>query len=196
MSNDTAVWARGVFQATGERWTMLNDTGLLIIRVAVGLIVAGHGAQKLFGWFEGPGIEGFAGMTSKIGLRPARFWAFMAGISEFGGGLLLALGLLSPLGSLGIIAAMAMAILKVHWAKGLWATKGGFELPLTNLAAALALAFTGPGAYALDTLLGIALPEPLTLWGGLALVILGLVVALLGQGRQEAPAGQTGRGRA
>ena len=81
-----------------------------------------------------------------------------------------------------------MAIVTVHWGKGLWNTNGGSELPLTNLAAALSLALTGPGVYSLDAALGIALPQPITLWGGLALVILGVMVALLGQARQHAPA--------
>jgi putative oxidoreductase len=173
---------------------MLNDVGLLILRVVIGLYLAGHGAQKLFGWFEGSGMEKLTSGLGTMGLRPAPFWAFMAGISEFGGGVLTALGLLSPLGPLGIIAAMIMANIVSHRGKGLWAAKGGRELPLTYLAAALALAFTGPGVYALDPALGIVLPEPLTLWGGLLLVILGVVVALLGRARQEVPAGQAGRG--
>ena len=113
---------------------MLSDIGLLILRLVVGLILAGHGAQKLFGWFGGPGLQGTTGWLRQLGLRPAPFWAFMAGLSEFGGGLLLALGLLNPLGSLGIIGAMLMAIILVHWSKGLWNANGGSESPLTNLA--------------------------------------------------------------
>ena len=129
---------------------MFSDVGLLILRMVVGLYLAGHGAQKLFGWFEGPGMEKLTGAFRTMGLRPAPFWAFMAGISEFGGGVLTALGLLAPLGPLGIIAAMIMANIVGHRGKGLWAAKGGRELPLTYLAAALALALLGPGAYALD----------------------------------------------
>ena len=162
----------------------------------VGLLVAGHGAQKLFGWFGGPGLKGFAGWLESMGLRPASFWAVMAGLSEFGGGMLLALGLLNPLGSLGIIAAMLMGIITVHWGKGLWNTNGGSELALINLTVALALALSGPGAYALDPMLGIALPQPLIFGVGLVLVFLGIAAALLGQARQEAPTGHAGRGRA
>jgi len=169
---------------------MWSDIGLLILRLVVGLIMAGHGAQKLFGWFGGPSLQGTTGWLRSLGLRPALFWALMAGLSEFGGGLLLALGFLSPLGSLGLIGAMLMAIILVHWGKGLWNANGGSETPLTNLAAALALAFTGPGAYALDTVLGIKLPEPITLLVGLVVVVLAVAVALLSQARQPAPAGQ------
>jgi putative oxidoreductase len=170
---------------------VLTDVGLLVLRVVVGLYLAGHGAQKLFGWSGGPGLEKMTGGMRMMGLRPARFWAFMAGISEFGGGLLTALGLLSPLGPLGIIAAMIMANIVGHRGKGLWAAKGGRELPLTNLAAALALAFIGPGGYALDPLLGIALPEPLTAVGGLVLVILGVLAALVSRAPQPAQTTQS-----
>ncbi len=149
--------------------------------------MAGHGAQKLFGWFDGPGLAGIAGWLGSTGMRPASFWAFMAGLSEFGGGLLFTLGLLSPLGNLGMIAVMIMAIIKGHWGKGLWAHKGGWELALTYLVVALALALTGPGAYSLDSVLGITLSEPISIGGGLVLVISGVAVALLGQVPQKTP---------
>ena len=164
------------------------DLALLVLRVVVGLLMAGHGAQKLFGWFGGHGLKGTAGWLGSTGMRPATFWAFMAGLSEFGGGLLVVFGLLSPLGELGIIAAMVMAIVKGHLGKGIWNTNGGSELPLTYLVVALALAFSGPGAYSLDNLLGVTLPQPITLLGGLAAVAVGVAVALLSQVRQPAPA--------
>jgi putative oxidoreductase len=167
---------------------MFADFGLLVLRLVVGFILFGHGAQKLFGWFGGHGLKGTAGWLGSIGMQPANFWAFMAGLSEGAGGLLLALGFLSPIGSLGIIAAMVTAILKVHWGKGIWNMNGGFELPLTNVAVALAVAFAGPGAYSMDALLGIRLPEPITLIAGLVVVAIGVAAASFAQTRQTAPA--------
>ncbi len=167
---------------------MSADFGLLVVRVIVGLLLFGHGSQKLFGWFGGHGLKGTAGWLGSIGMQPATFWAFMAGLSEAAGGLLLALGFLNPIGSLGIIAAMLTATFKVHWTKGIWNMNGGMEFPLTNIAVALGIALTGPGAYSLDAMLGIRLPEPITLVGGLVLVLIGVAGASFAQARQSAPA--------
>src|SRR5574341_529530 len=132
------------------------DVALLLLRVIVGLLLAGHGAQKLFGWFKGPGLGGFTGWLGSMGFRPARAWAWIATICEFGGGLLFALGLFSPLGSLGIAASMLTAASKVHWPK-IWATEGGIEFPLVNLSVVTAVGIAGPGAYSLDNAFGIRL---------------------------------------
>ena len=87
----------------------MSNLATLILRVVLGSLLAGHGAQKLFGSFEGPGLEGTAGFMEMLGLRPGRPWAVLAGLSEFGGGVLTTLGLLHPVGPVGVIGAMAMA---------------------------------------------------------------------------------------
>ncbi|GAB4075216.1 DoxX family protein [Barrientosiimonas marina] len=127
--------------------------GLLIIRLMVGLTFIGHGSQKLFGWFNGGGIKGTAGFFESIGIKPGAAMAVMAGLSEVGGGLLLALGFLTPLASLLIIGAMLMAIIKVHGPNGFWSSNGGFEYNLIIIAVAIGIALVGPGAYAIDALI-------------------------------------------
>jgi putative oxidoreductase len=157
---------------------MSYDLGILVLRLVVGGLMFGHGAQKLFGWFGGYGLAGTgAFFAGHLRLRPAAFWTVMAGLTEAGGGLLLALGLLSPLGSLGIIAAMLLAIILVHWPR-LWMTDNGVEYHLVLIAAVAAVALAGPGAYSLDAALGIALPVPSTFLVGLVLVLIGTVLAL------------------
>ncbi len=106
-------------------------------------MIAAHGVQKLFGWFEGPGLKGFGGWMGSIGLQPAWAWALAGALGETGGGLLLALGLLTPLGSLGIIGAMLMAIFLAHWSKGFWGQKGGYEFPLVLLVSSLCSGWSG-----------------------------------------------------
>jgi putative oxidoreductase len=156
----------------------MKDFGLLILRLTLGGLLAGHGAQKLFGWFGGHGLEGTSGWMESMGLRPGRPWAFLAGLTEFGGGLLTLLGLLNPLGPLGIISSMGMATAKVHWGKPIWVTSGGAELPITNTAAALAVALAGPGRLSLDHALGLRLPRRLVLVPGLLMAAAGIAAGL------------------
>jgi putative oxidoreductase len=155
---------------------MSIDTGLLLIRVVVGLILAAHGAQKLFGWFGGYGLRPTGSFLATTGLRPGVLWAFLGGLSEFGGGVALALGFLSPLGGVGVIAAMTTAALTVHWPR-FWMSDNGIELTLTNGLVALGLALAGPGRYSVDAALGIALPQPATLIVGLAAALVGVSIA-------------------
>jgi putative oxidoreductase len=135
------------------------DAALLIVRLVVGLYVAAHGAQKLFGWFEGHGLSATQELVGgMLGYRPAWLWTLAVTLAELVGGLLPALGLLSPIGAIGVAAAMLSATLVPHWSKGPFGTRGGYEQPLTNLAVAISVALAGPGAYSLDSLLGISVP--------------------------------------
>lgn len=134
----------------------------MIIRLAFGLAVAAHGAQKLFGTFEGPGLQGWTGMMGKLGIRPERPFAVASAVNEFGGGLLVAIGFLMPIGPLAVAASMAVAAVAVHLPRGFWNQQGGYEYPLLVLAAMLGLSLTGPGALSLDYALGLQLPEPAT----------------------------------
>lgn len=131
---------------------MIN-TGLLIIRLVIGVLFVGHGAQKLFGQFGGYGLKGTGGWFESIGMKPGVTMALLAGLAEFVGGILFVLGLLTPLAGILIAGTMIMAIVKVHAANGLWATSNGYEYNLTLLAVAIGIALIGPGQYALDTFL-------------------------------------------
>jgi putative oxidoreductase len=158
------------------------DLALIVLRVVVGLLFMGHGAQKLFGAFGGGGMKGTADMFDAIGLRPGRLHAPAGGAAEFIGGALLALGLLTPIGAALVIAVMVAATVTVHLAKGIWATNGGYEYNLVMIAAAFALAGAGPGSWSLDNALGIDWSS--TGWGLAALgagVLGGLVAVASGR---------------
>jgi putative oxidoreductase len=127
--------------------------GLLIIRLVIGVLFIGHGAQKLFGWFGGHGLKGTGGWFESIGMKPGVTMALLAGLAELVGGVLFALGLLTPLAAILIAATMFMTILKVHGQNGIWATSNGYEYNLTLLAVAIGIALIGPGQYALDAIL-------------------------------------------
>ncbi len=127
--------------------------GLLIIRLVIGLLFIGHGAQKLFGWFGGYGLKGTGGWFDSIGMKPGVTMALFAGLAELVGGILFALGFLTPLAGIIIAGTMLIAIFKVHGPNGLWATANGYEYNLTILVVAIGIALTGPGKYALDTIL-------------------------------------------
>ena len=150
------------------------ETGLLIVRLVAGLLLAGHGAQKLFGWFGGHGLEGTGGFFGTMGYRPPRTMAFLAGLGEAAGGALLTLGLLNPLGVAAVIAVMLNVIVAAHFGKGPWASQGGWELPGLYAASAAGLGFSGPGRYSLDRLFGWHLAG--NAWG-LAAFVVGVVAA-------------------
>src|SRR6266480_1259036 len=124
--------------------------GLLILRLVIGLTVAAHGAQKLFGWWGGSGMTGWTGAMNRMRIRPAAPWAWMSALAELLGGLAFAAGLLSPLGTFAISGSMLVAIALVHWPKGFWTTKGGYEFNLAILGAVIGVALIGPGPLSLD----------------------------------------------
>jgi putative oxidoreductase len=151
-----------------------NGTGnlaALILRSALGTLMTGHGAQKVFDLFGGPGMEGTTGSRERLGLEPGKPWSVMAGASEFGGGVLALLGFLNPLGPVGVIGSMAMATTKAHWGKPIWVAEGDAELPVSNIAAATALIVGGFGRYSLDRPFGLRLPGQLVPLGLVAVII-------------------------
>jgi putative oxidoreductase len=151
------------------------NTGLLVLRLVFGLLLVGHGSQKLFGLFGGPGLDGAGGFFHSLGFRPGKPMAIVAGASEAGAGVLLVLGLLTPLASAAVIGTLVVAG-SVHWAGGLWAQDSGFEMPLLYVTAAAALAFTGPGLYSLDHAFGL---QSLAGFGwGLTAVVVGALSGL------------------
>lgn len=162
--------------------------GLLLLRLTVGLTLAAHGTQKLFGWFDGPGLDGAGKGMEMLGFLPGRRHAFMAGLAEVGGGLLLALGFVTPVAASIVFAVMLVASVSAHRKQGFFITSGGYEYTLVLGVSGLSVAFTGPGMLSLDTLLGLHLEG--TPWGAGAMLI-GLVGgAIQLRGRRRAPTPQ------
>jgi len=128
------------------------EWGLLLLRVVVGLLFAGHAMQKLAGWFGGYGLAGTGGFFESIGIKPGRTMALLAGLAELVGGLLFAFGLFTPLAALLIVLTMLIAIVKVHGKNGLWVTQNGYEFNLVLIVIAVSVALIGPGDYSLDAL--------------------------------------------
>lgn len=150
------------------------EYGLFIVRLALGLAMAAHGAQKLFGWFGGYGLAGTGGFFEQIGFRPGKLFAGAAGTSELAGGLLIATGLFGAVGPMLILSTMIVAMLTVHAKNGFFAQNNGIEVPFIYAVGAVALAFAGFGAVSLDALFGItATSQPAVVWGLLALGVVG-----------------------
>ncbi len=129
-----------------------TDTALgpLVLRIAVGLIFAAHGAQKLFGWFGGYGLDGTGQFFDSVGLNPGYLMALLAGAAEFFGGLALIVGLLVRPAAASLAFAMLVAIFAVHWSKGFFAGAGGYEYALALFATSVSLLISGAGRYSVD----------------------------------------------
>jgi putative oxidoreductase len=159
-----------------------KDLGLLALRLGTGGVLCAHGAQKLFGWFGGGGIDGTAKAMEAMGFRPGRESAVAAGLGEAGGGLLLALGVATPAAGAAAAGAMAGAT-AVHWPGGFFAASGGFEYPAYLGYIAAGLGLTGPGRYSLDHLTGHRLNSPAMVMAAFAASTLAAAVVV---GRREA----------
>lgn len=154
--------------------------GLLLARVVLGLMMAAHGSQKLFGWFGGHGLAGTAGFFDSLGFRPGRFFAGLASATEITSGLLLTLGFLGPVGPALMISVMVVAAVSMHWKNGIFASTNGIEVPLLYGVVAAALLLTGPGMYSLDAMLGFGeLSTPILQWAALAIGVIGGTANLL-----------------
>lgn len=164
------------------------DSGLFVVRVVFGLLMAGHGSQKLFGWFGGYGLSGVAGFFESLGFRPGRLFALAAALSETAGGMLIALGLLGPIGPAIVLAVMIVAAGSVHWGNGIFAATNGIEVTLLYATVATGLILTGTGQYSLDAVLGLSsLWTPSIEWAALAVGIVGGVTNLALRRPQQNP---------
>ena len=157
----------------------MMDLGFLIARLVIGLLIAAHGTQKLFGWFGGHGLKATGEFFGNLGFQPGRLYATSAGLGELVGGLLIALGFLGPVGPAILLAVMIVAAISVHWRNGLFATSNGIELPLLYGTAAVRFALAGPGRYSLDSLLGTNIEwTPALIWAALAVGLAGGIANL------------------
>lgn len=162
------------------------DLALLIARVAIGLGFAAHGAQKLFGWFGGYGLKNTGEFMVTLGFPQGRLFGAAAAVAETASGVLVAIGLLWPLGPALMIVMMLTAALTVHVKNGFFNMSNGYELPLVYAMSALVLTFTGPGAYSLDRLIGFdRFYDPRIDWIVIAVAVL---IGLANSGLRRAPA--------
>ena len=155
------------------------DLALLVLRLVVGLLFVGHGAQKLFGAFGGGGLDRTAGMFDNIGLQPGWLHARAAGAAEFAGGALIALGLFTPFAAAALIGVMVAAIATVHAKNGIWNTNQGYEFNLVLIAAVFALAGIGAGAWSLDNAFGFDLHGVIWALAALAAGLIGGVGSVI-----------------
>jgi putative oxidoreductase len=153
------------------------DAGLLILWVVVGVALIGHGTQKLFGWFGGYGRRGTGAFFELLGYRPGQLFAIIAGLSETGGGALLAVGFLTPLAGAAVVGVMLNAASALR-GRGPWVTNGGWEYPVVLAAAGASFALAVPGSVPVDNALGIEWSAAWRL-GGVALGVAAAIATLL-----------------
>jgi putative oxidoreductase len=166
------------------------DLSLLILQVGVGLTFAAHGAQKVFGWWGGPGLAGWEGAMAHMGFRPARLFAVTSAFTELGGGLLLAFGLLAPLAAAALVAQAVVIVGHVHWPNGFFNARSGIEFPLLLGIGAAAVGVAGGSAVGIDSIVGFSVAPSV----GVAIVAAGVIAGLVGLvvprlRPQDAPAG-------
>jgi len=158
---------------------MAVDLAILVLRVLFGVAMAAHGTQKLFGWYGGYGLKGTGGFFEGLGFRPGTAFAAAAGLSEFGGGLLVACGFLTPFAAAAVLSAMVVAMVSVHLKNGFFAMTNGIELAFLYAVVALAVMFSGPGTLSVDALLGLEfVNDPRFVVGTLLMTIAGSMVTL------------------
>jgi putative oxidoreductase len=165
------------------------DLGLLVLRLVVGLTFAAHGAQKAFGWWNGPGIAGWRAAITNMGFQPVELFVVLSIGAELVGGSLLALGLFTPLAAMVLVAQAEVIITKAHLPKGFWNTNGGFEYPLALAASVIAITFIGTGSIALDRAFGLSFSDSLRA----GLLLIGLLGGLLALASSRVTQPQTAR---
>jgi putative oxidoreductase len=168
-----AVHKRG---AVTEAGMDTLDLALFILQVAVGLTFAAHGAQKLFGWWDGPGMTGWEGAMDRMGFRPPRVFAWISALVEFVGGLMLAVGVLTPLVAAVIVAQAVVIIGRAHWTNGFFNQRSGIEYPLLLGAGAAAIGLGGPSALSVDAASGFVVDPTLRVLLVVAGIAAGLIV--------------------
>jgi putative oxidoreductase len=151
------------------------DLAVLVLRLGVGLTFAAHGAQKIFGWWGGPGLSAWKGAIAHMGFRPVTLFAAISSFAELGGGLFLAAGLFTPIAGAVLIGQSVVIIGHVHWPKGFFNTRGGYEFPLVLAVGVAALTLIGAGAWSLDAAIGFSLDANLRV----APVVLGILGGLI-----------------
>ena len=166
------------------------DMALAVLRVITGLVLAGHGAQKAIGAFGGQGLVAWTGAADRMRFHPARFWAYASAYGELLGGVAFAVGFLTPLAAAVLAVDMLVAIWKVHWAKGFWVTKGGYEYALVMFCIFAVVGLVGVTAYSVDELIGLAPYAPVLFDAAFVVAVIDAVIGGLPAGEQR----QTGAG--